>query len=79
MYPEAILFDMDDTILSDDIVSEEAWKEACDGFAEKVRAYGSGELFAHINTVRTAFWSETENISITRSKATPYQVRGKLW
>jgi len=40
MMPEAILFDLDDTILSDDIVSEEAWKEACDRFAEKVKACG---------------------------------------
>src|SRR4030042_1402705 len=28
--PRAILFDLDDTILSDDTVSEEAWREPCE-------------------------------------------------
>ena len=62
MIPEAILFDLDDTILSDDVVSEEAWKEACDRFAEKVKACGSGELFDRINAVRMAFWSDPMNL-----------------
>jgi len=54
MIPEAVLFDLDDTILSDDIVSEEAWREACQEIC--------GELFPHVNRVRTAFWSDPVNL-----------------
>jgi len=66
MYPEAVLFDLDDTILSDDVASEEAWNETCRRFAAGVKGCGPEELFEHVNRVRTAYWSDPDNL---RSRA----------
>ncbi len=37
---EAILFDMDDTILAEDAVSERCWRQVCDTFASCIAALG---------------------------------------
>jgi putative hydrolase of the HAD superfamily len=60
--PQAILFDLDDTILSDDTVSEEAWRKTCNKFAYKVKPRTDTELFAAINEERTIFWDNPINL-----------------
>ena len=62
LIPKAILFDLDDTILDDDIVSEEAWKETCVINANMVASVTVDELFRQINIDRTAFWNDRANL-----------------
>ena len=38
--PEAILFDLDDTILAEDAVYERCWRQVCDTFASCIAALG---------------------------------------
>ena len=33
--PKAIIFDMDDTILSDDEAAEKCWRQTCDSFGSQ--------------------------------------------
>jgi putative hydrolase of the HAD superfamily len=60
--PRAILFDLDDTILSDDAVSEEAWRETCEILADRVKPTTGSELFSAINTERIIFWNDPVNL-----------------
>lgn len=60
--PRAILFDLDDTILSDDTVSEEAWRETCEILAYRVTPVTSNELFSVINNERIIFWDDPVNL-----------------
>lgn len=60
--PQAILFDLDDTILSDDTVSEEAWHETCNIFADRVKPSSGKELFSAINKERITFWDNPVNL-----------------
>lgn len=60
--PKAILFDLDDTILSDDIVAEQAWKETCDIHANRIKPITSNQLFSVINSERIAFWNNPVNL-----------------
>jgi putative hydrolase of the HAD superfamily len=61
MLPEAILFDLDDTILSDDAVSEQAWKKTCEACVHKLKPISGDELFSQINNERISFWSDPAN------------------
>jgi putative hydrolase of the HAD superfamily len=60
--PKAILFDLDDTILNDDVVSEEAWRKTCQIFTNRVKPIAGKELFASINSERTIFWNNPVNL-----------------
>lgn len=60
--PRAILFDLDDTILSDDAVSEESWRVTCETFADRVKPATGSELFSAINTERIIFWNDPVNL-----------------
>lgn len=60
--PKAILFDLDDTILNDDVVSEEAWRKTCEFFEDRVQLNTSEELFSAINTERMIFWNNPVNL-----------------
>ena len=55
-----MLFDMDDTIVTDDAVSEFAWKEVCRICSETTRLSKSEELFTSINEIREWFWGDFE-------------------
>ena len=60
--PKAILFDLDDTILSDDSVSEQAWKKTCEICANRVKPTTTDELFSLINSERISFWNNPVNL-----------------
>jgi putative hydrolase of the HAD superfamily len=58
MYPEAILFDMDDTILVEDAASRQAWKETARRFAASTRLCDGDELYTRIRRASEWFWSD---------------------
>ena len=56
--PKAIFFDMDDTILSDDVSAEMCWRQVCDNFAPRIENAGGDNLLDTIREVRRAYWSD---------------------
>jgi putative hydrolase of the HAD superfamily len=58
MLPEAIFFDLDDTLLNDNRASEVAWQKACEISANKTGLFSSQELFKRINVIRKQYWSD---------------------
>jgi putative hydrolase of the HAD superfamily len=60
MLPKAICFDLDDTLLSDDAFSEQAWFKSCELSAGKNNSIKSQELFCKINEIRKWFWNDEE-------------------
>ena len=56
----AILLDMDDTIITDNGLSEKSWRAACDRYAH-LTGKTSEELYAAIHQVAAAFWGDPEN------------------
>lgn len=67
MIPRAILFDLDDTIISYDGVVDLAWKEACDAIVIKTNVLlDSDSLLYKINKVRKWYWSDSERHKVGR-------------
>lgn len=67
MYPKAILFDLDDTIISFDGVTEAAWKETCYSFVEEMHtSFSSNVLLEQIRKVRGWYWNDPERHRIGR-------------
>lgn len=66
--PKVILFDLDDTLISFDGVSNQAWNESC---IHLIHSYGlnidSGELAKHIQNAREGYWSSPEKHKLGRS------------
>ena len=56
--PRAILFDLDDTILSFGLASDQCWRDAVRRFAPQIDGYSAEELLAAINEYRAWFWSD---------------------
>ena len=59
MQPKGILFDLDDTIVADDIVSEQAWRKTCEIVANKIKPITPEQLYLTLNRERISFWSDT--------------------
>ena len=66
MLPKAILFDMDDTILKWDVLSELAWREACKVIAEKTGLFEGEKLLSEINDLREWYYKDPERHRISR-------------
>lgn len=61
MLPKAILFDLDDTIISFDGVADAAWEEVCNSFVEIEKpTFDARELLQSINKTRHWFWGDPE-------------------
>lgn len=61
MLPKAILFDLDDTIISLDGVSEIAWERICSTFVESEKSnFNAEQLLECINETRKWYWGDTE-------------------
>ena len=58
--PKAILFDMDDTIIADDALTERAWQTACNRFASLVGGIKAQELYTVIKETSGKYWSDPE-------------------
>jgi putative hydrolase of the HAD superfamily len=63
MLPEAILFDLDDTILVEDKAAELAWEKVCRITAEKTALFDGKELFKCINYIRKNYWNDAKRTS----------------
>lgn len=60
-YPKVILFDLDDTLISFEGVSEQAWEKCCVDFINHHEIqYDDTELLEYINATRKWFWSDPE-------------------
>lgn len=67
MKPKAILFDLDDTIISFDGVTETAWEETCCSFVKAMNTpFSSAELLKSIKRVRQWYWSDPERHRLGR-------------
>lgn len=59
--PKAILFDLDDTIVSFDSATIMAWKKCCEDFVSTNEVeFDSGTLLHKINETKTWYWSNPE-------------------
>lgn len=58
--PGVILFDMDDTILADDGVSEKCWRQVCQWFAPSIERLEVDNLLNAIRETRRWYWSDLE-------------------
>ena len=58
LLPGTILFDMDDTILADDAVSERCWELVCRDFSSRIEGLGAGNLLGVIREARRWYWSD---------------------
>lgn len=67
MLPKAILFDLDDTIISFDGAAEIAWKKATSLFVEQNDLHFDSEvLLENINKVRKWYWGDTDRHKVGR-------------
>lgn len=58
--PQALFFDLDDTILAFSDSADSSWAETCQAFAEHLHGRAPADLAKHIHAVRTHFWSDPE-------------------
>lgn len=66
--PKVILFDLDDTLISFDGVSNQAWNESCMQLMDSYElSINSGELVEHIQDAREGYWSNPERHRLGRS------------
>ena len=67
-YPKAILFDLDDTLISFDGVSREAWDECCQDFVLRHRpAFSKEELLHAVQEAGRWYWSDPERHRVGRA------------
>jgi putative hydrolase of the HAD superfamily len=59
--PRAVLFDLDDTLLTDDSLTEKSWRTACRRFAPRTPGYSADELYAAIRAASREYWGDWEN------------------
>jgi putative hydrolase of the HAD superfamily len=61
MLPKAIIFDLDDTIISFDGSTGIAWDKTCNSFVESERtSFSAKELLESINKMRKWYWSDAD-------------------
>ena len=60
--PPAIIFDMDDTILSDDKAAERCFRQVCHEMFQRFQPVSPEELLADITEVRRWYWADPERI-----------------
>ena len=60
--PTAIIFDMDDTILSDDKAAERCFRQVCHEMFRRFQPVAPEDLLADITEVRRWYWADPERI-----------------
>jgi putative hydrolase of the HAD superfamily len=65
-YPEAILFDLDDTIITGDVGADELWKTLCYQHAELIEGLQGETLYSEISKARDWYWADPERHRIKR-------------
>lgn len=64
--PRAIIFDLDDTIITDDAISEKTWRMVCQRYAPQVGKISADALYDSIRMVSKIYWSDRDNHRIGR-------------
>ena len=59
-YPEAIIFDLDDTIITGDVGIEELWNDLCHQYAESIDGLQGDELYSEVSKARDWYWNDPE-------------------
>jgi putative hydrolase of the HAD superfamily len=70
LYPEAILFDLDDTIITAEVRTEDLWKELCYRYAKHIEGLKGEVLFLEVNKARDWYWADPERHRIKRLNLT---------
>jgi putative hydrolase of the HAD superfamily len=65
-----MLFDLDDTIIAFDAVSEPAWRSVCAAYAPQVAGLTPAALQAAIDAARDAYWADPERHRLGRLNLT---------
>ena len=60
--PPAIIFDMDDTILSDDEAAGRCFRQVCHDFAGRLPVANPDDLSGAIQEIRRWYWSDPERV-----------------
>ena len=60
--PRAIIFDMDDTILSDDRAAEKCWRQVCHEMFDRIRVGTPEGFLTDITEIRRWYWADPERI-----------------
>ena len=59
-WPKAILFDMDDTILSFGVSAEEVWRSMSEEYAPRIDGFAPDDLFTTLSDYAKWYWSDPE-------------------
>ncbi len=65
-YPEAILFDLDDTIITGEVGTEDLWKDLCYQYAKHIEGLEGEVLYSEISKAREWYWADPERHRIKR-------------
>ena len=65
-YPNAILFDLDDTIITGEVGTEDLWKDLCYRYAKHIKGLTGEILFSEVNKARNWYWDDPERHRIKR-------------
>ena len=60
--PKAILFDLDDTIVAWDAVTDQVWAEVCHNYAPRVSGLEANKLFNEIKRANEWYYSDPERL-----------------
>ena len=60
--PPAIIFDMDDTILSDDEAAERCWRQVFNDFAQRITVCSADEMVTVIRDIRRWYWADPDRV-----------------
>jgi len=71
--PKAILFDMDDTIVAWDMVSDKTWRSVCDRMAPETGKVSGDALYAAISHFRTWYLSNMDRHVFARLNLRVYR------
>jgi putative hydrolase of the HAD superfamily len=66
MFPEAICFDLDDTIIAFEAVTQIAWQRVCHAFVQKNPIFDEQALLGSISAMSAWYWSDPERHRIGR-------------
>jgi putative hydrolase of the HAD superfamily len=64
--PEAIIFDLDDTLISYDAVTERVWEDVCRRFARGADGLKAESLYDAIGQAREWYWADPERHRLGR-------------
>jgi putative hydrolase of the HAD superfamily len=57
---KAVLFDLDDTLITDDSLTEPSWRAVCAKYAPVIGVLGPEELYQAINLAAHQYWNDPE-------------------